>query len=639
MSTSYNYTFDQNFFSIFEPSTFVSSQNARVSTVTTDSNGNIYILGSTDSSGIKSFVLAKFSSAGILDSTFGNTGPAPFNKGYFIGSFNGSSASSVYANNSLKFQNNMLYFCGGGGSGEGPDNKWTCGTSNLTGTNVTTQSNTQGSYSNVSSPCLCLNTNNDVYIGGSVGPISGNSNNSSKYMLVKLILNNGNYIIDTTFGAAGYLIDYYQPTGSFTPNKCSIKDITIDNNANIYFVGQAAMVVDSPPSGTNGVGFNIYNLNSNTYTSQIILTNFNGGSNLNINNILLGPNNSIFLVGTESSNSSPPKNYWVVQKYTRLGVKVNSFGNNGTVTGYFNDNSISFSISGVIDPTSTGTIIITGTSQGSTTPSFSIAFISCLDGSYSSNNSINKVIDNPNPYPPNLPNNYNSSIFLSSSYYSNNNLILVGISNYYLNSSPPPLDYYSKYEIFKYTNSSAPAPAPAPSPAPAPVPISNICFIKGTPIETDSGVINIEDIDTKIDKINGKNIIAITKTINSDKALICFEKDSIHKNYPNKKTIVSKNHKIYYQGKMIEAYKFLNLFKNVHKIKYNGEILYNILMETHEIIIVNNMYVETLHPNNLIAKLYNSPYDQNYKNKLICIMNDAMKKNNHTQYKKILNHM
>ena len=88
---------------------------------------------------------------------------------------------------------------------------------------------------------------------------------------------------------------------------------------------------------------------------------------------------------------------------------------------------------------------------------------------------------------------------------------------------------------------------------------------------------------------------------------------------------------------MIEAYKFLNSFKNVHKVKYDGEILYNILMETHENIIVNNMIVETLHPKNIIAKLYNSPYDHTYKNKLIVIMNNAIKNNNHASYKKIVN--
>jgi hypothetical protein len=39
-------------------------------------------------------------------------------------------------------------------------------------------------------------------------------------------------------------------------------------------------------------------------------------------------------------------------------------------------------------------------------------------------------------------------------------------------------------------------------------------------------------------------------------------------------------------------------------MKYNGEILYNVLMECNERISVNNMIAETLDPNHMIAKLY-----------------------------------
>ena len=39
-------------------------------------------------------------------------------------------------------------------------------------------------------------------------------------------------------------------------------------------------------------------------------------------------------------------------------------------------------------------------------------------------------------------------------------------------------------------------------------------------------------------------------------------------------------------------------------IKNNMEKLYNVLMEEYNIMLVNNMEVETLHPDNPIAKLY-----------------------------------
>jgi hypothetical protein len=135
-------------------------------------------------------------------------------------------------------------------------------------------------------------------------------------------------------------------------------------------------------------------------------------------------------------------------------------------------------------------------------------------------------------------------------------------------------------------------------------PISNICFIAKTPILTNQGLINIENIDSDIHTIRNKKIMAITKTITQDKHLICFEKDSIDKNIPSQKTIMSKNHVIYYKGNVVKAKDFIGKFENVYKIKYSGEVLYNVLMETHDKMMVNNLICETLHPENQIAKIY-----------------------------------
>ena len=170
---------------------------------------------------------------------------------------------------------------------------------------------------------------------------------------------------------------------------------------------------------------------------------------------------------------------------------------------------------------------------------------------------------------------------------------------------------------------------------PIPVPISNICFPAGTLISTDQGEISIEKVIPFENTINNKNIKAITKTISHDTYLVCFYKNALGKNYPNKKTMISKHHKILYKGKMIEAYKFLGHFERVQKMDYNQEILYNVLMEKYEKINVNNIMCETLHPNNIIAKLYNSNYGEDYKNKIICIMNESINKNDKNSYIKI----
>jgi len=169
-----------------------------------------------------------------------------------------------------------------------------------------------------------------------------------------------------------------------------------------------------------------------------------------------------------------------------------------------------------------------------------------------------------------------------------------------------------------------------------PTPISNICFPAGTLISTDQGEISIEKIIPFENTINNKNIKAITKTISHDTYLVCFDKNALGNNYPNKKTIISKDHKILYKGKMIESYKFLGHFEKVQKVDYNQEILYNVLMEKYEKIKVNNIMCETLHPNNIIAKLYNSNYDEEYKNKIIYIMNESINKNDKNSYIKMM---
>ena len=131
----------------------------------------------------------------------------------------------------------------------------------------------------------------------------------------------------------------------------------------------------------------------------------------------------------------------------------------------------------------------------------------------------------------------------------------------------------------------------------------NICFIAGTPIQTDQGKIPIEKLDPKIHTIRGKPIVAITKNITPDDSLICFEANSLGKNLPCEKTIMSMNHKLFYQGKMIRA-KFFTGNKGIYKIPYKQEVLYNVLLETHDKMMVNNMICETLDPENSVAQLY-----------------------------------
>ncbi len=132
------------------------------------------------------------------------------------------------------------------------------------------------------------------------------------------------------------------------------------------------------------------------------------------------------------------------------------------------------------------------------------------------------------------------------------------------------------------------------------------CFPAGTPIQTDQGVTAIEQLVPGEHTLRGKSILAITQTRPLQKHIVCFEKDSIGKNVPSQQTLCSKEHKVLYQGEMIKARDLADMCKNVKKVSYNGDTLYNVLLEKHGKMLVNNMICETLHPENIAAKFAKS---------------------------------
>lgn len=191
--------------------------------------------------------------------------------------------------------------------------------------------------------------------------------------------------------------------------------------------------------------------------------------------------------------------------------------------------------------------------------------------------------------------------------------------------------YYSENtNIYKYTEDEV---------IPDTIPISNICFTEDMPINTDQGIFLIKNINPYIHTIRNRSIISVTKTITHDNYLVCFEKHSLSYNYPYDKTVMTSGHKIFYKGNLIEAGKFLGKFDNVYKVKYNGEILYNILMEKYDLIQINNFLCETLHPNNIISKIYLSNIDDELKQKIVITMNTALKNGDYNSYNKILSYL
>jgi len=154
------------------------------------------------------------------------------------------------------------------------------------------------------------------------------------------------------------------------------------------------------------------------------------------------------------------------------------------------------------------------------------------------------------------------------------------------------------------TPSPTPTPTPAPTPKPTPVVHSNICFPAGTLVQTDQGEIAIEQLQKGKHTLGRQAIKHITQTISTDKYLVRVGKDAIGKNKPTRPTVMSKDHKIEYEGLLVPVYRLLEHIENIKRIKYSGEILYNVLLEEYGTMSVNNLRCETLEPTSPIGCLY-----------------------------------
>ena len=143
-----------------------------------------------------------------------------------------------------------------------------------------------------------------------------------------------------------------------------------------------------------------------------------------------------------------------------------------------------------------------------------------------------------------------------------------------------------------------------------PPPVASACFLKDTVIKTDSGNVKIQDIKEEKHTINGKKVKALTKTLYAKKGdnippfLVSIQKDALFKNSPDKETFVSPWHQIFYNGKLIQVKDLLNK-ENVSLILYNyKDFVYDILLDTHEKMVANNMIVETLDPDSICGRYY-----------------------------------
>jgi len=129
---------------------------------------------------------------------------------------------------------------------------------------------------------------------------------------------------------------------------------------------------------------------------------------------------------------------------------------------------------------------------------------------------------------------------------------------------------------------------------------STICFLGDSMVKTDQGEFPIENLE--FETLHGERFVR-TKTKFLGDYLVVIEKDSLGNQVPNKKTVITPEHKVFINGVMTEARKLINN-DTIYKCKYKGEYVYNILQEEHSDMYVNNMLCETLNPRNTIRKLY-----------------------------------
>jgi hypothetical protein len=127
-----------------------------------------------------------------------------------------------------------------------------------------------------------------------------------------------------------------------------------------------------------------------------------------------------------------------------------------------------------------------------------------------------------------------------------------------------------------------------------------ICFLKGSIVETDQGMVEIQNLNTEIHSIGGKKILALTKTPGDTMSLVLIKRNLISRGSPNVDTPITVAHKILQNNVMTPAI----FIPGAVPYKYTNDFLYNVLLETHETMKVNGMIVETLSPLHPTAKIY-----------------------------------
>ena len=119
---------------------------------------------------------------------------------------------------------------------------------------------------------------------------------------------------------------------------------------------------------------------------------------------------------------------------------------------------------------------------------------------------------------------------------------------------------------------------------------------------TDQETVEIQNIKPGYHTVNDKEIKCVTSVYNSDGMVVRIEKDCLGENKPSNTIYMQKDHKL-----MISPFEFSALLTS-GKIQFESsssdELLYNVLIDSHETMMVENVEVETLNPELEISKYF-----------------------------------
>ena len=529
---------------------------------------------------------------------------------------------------------------------------------------------------------LAIQSNGSIVVCGYI------LDNTGAFFQAFVVKCNSNGILDTTFNSPfGYIFitpsmfNLAYPSNGFT--ECYAESVQIDTSVSpnkIVIGGYARGVI--PPSPTPTYFFALARLDLNggldlTFgISGLVAQNFTGLDEYGFS-LAIGSGN-YFLAGRQEGITPPTPNYrFIVAKFDTAGNPVGSFGSSGvTVIPAFLSLTVQEARSMLVQPN--GNIVLAGTSY-TTAPfpasqvlSYALARLDgnngTLDTSFGTGGTVITSVINLNLTGYSVAIQTDGKIVLGGGYFNTATSLNASFSlaRYNVNGSldltfgingngliledivPGTILPGSMQEIgFSVAIQTDGKILVGGSMGefsdisddvefilaryfgfpPYPPPVVPICFPAGTPVLTDQGNIPIELIDPNVHTIKKKPIVAITQSFMNEDTIVCIEKHSLGINIPNKRTYISNYHGIIYKNNLIPAKQLVGRLRGIYHVKYNNQILYNVLMEKHYIMNVNNMSVETLNPKNIVAKLYTNEHSPEEKTKLILEINEITKNN------------